>query len=153
MRNATFVVSIAVAASWLLTPASASAQAFADVANALVDYSKAERKPRRACDTMGRFKSDEIGSIKAEMVVASAAAPAYCKVTGTLKPEVAFEVNLPAQWNGRFYMIGNGGLAGDALDNPGRRGAAQRSACSWASPSRRPTPATTRARSRAARSS
>ena len=127
MRNLTFVLSIAVAASWLLIPANAGAQAFADVANALVDYSKAEHKPRRACDTMGRFKSDEIGSIKAEMVVASAA-PAYCKVTGTLKPEIAFEVSLPAQWNGRFYMIGNGGFAGDNLDNPGR--AAQRNEAS-----------------------
>ena len=125
MRNLTFVVSIAVAAaSWLLMPANASAQAFADVANALVDYSKAEHKPRRACDTMGRFKSDEIRSIKADMIVASEAVPAYCKVTGTLKPEIAFEVSLPAQWNGRFYMIGNGGFAGDNLDNPGR--AAQR---------------------------
>src|SRR5262245_64805977 len=113
MRNLTFVLSIGVAASWLFTPANASAQAFADVANALVDYSKAERKPGRACDAMGRFKSDEIGSIKAEMVAAGAEAPAYCKVTGTLKPEIAFEVSLPTQWNGRFYMIGNGGFAGD----------------------------------------
>jgi feruloyl esterase len=124
MRNLTFVVSIGVAASCLLMPANASAQAFADVANALVDYSKAEREPRKACDAMGRFTSEEIGSIKVEMVAAGAAAPAYCKVTGTLTPEIAFEVSLPAQWNGRFYMIGNGGFVGDNLDNPGR--AAQR---------------------------
>ena len=43
-----------------------------------------------------------------------------------LSPEIAFEVNLPAQWNGRFYMIGNGGHAGEALDDPGRVGAAER---------------------------
>ena len=55
---------------------------------------------------------------------ADAAAPAYCRVTGVLAPEIAFEVSLPSKWNGRFYMIGNGGLAGDALDNAGR--AAQR---------------------------
>jgi feruloyl esterase len=41
-------------------------------------------------------------------------------VSGLLSPEIAFEVGLPAKWNGRFYMIGNGGFAGDALDNPGR---------------------------------
>ena len=29
-------------------------------------------------------------------------------------------MSLPAKWNGRFYMIGNGGLAGEAMDDPGR---------------------------------
>ena len=37
-----------------------------------------------------------------------------------LAPEIAFEVNLPTPWNGRFYMIGNGGHAGEELENPGR---------------------------------
>src|SRR5215831_17448783 len=36
------------------------------------------------------------------------------------EPRIAFEVSLPARWNGRFYMIGNGGHAGEALDDPGR---------------------------------
>ena len=35
-------------------------------------------------------------------------------MSGTLSPEIAFEVSLPAKWNGRFYMIGNGGHAGEA---------------------------------------
>jgi feruloyl esterase len=39
-------------------------------------------------------------------------------VLGVIAPEVAFEVNLPDRWNRRFYMAGNGGLAGDALDGP-----------------------------------
>ena len=45
---------------------------------------------------------------------------------GVIKPEVAFEINLPERWNRRFYMTGNGGFAGDALDapnNPGRTNA------------------------------
>jgi hypothetical protein len=37
-----------------------------------------------------------------------------------LKPEIAFEVSLPQRWNGRFYMIGNGGHAGESLEDPGR---------------------------------
>jgi hypothetical protein len=37
-----------------------------------------------------------------------------------LAPELAFEVNLPARWNRRFYMIGNGGHAGEGPDDPGR---------------------------------
>lgn len=29
-------------------------------------------------------------------------------------------MSLPAKWNGRFYMIGNGGHAGEGLEDPGR---------------------------------
>lgn len=43
---------------------------------------------------------------------------AYCDVTGYVNSEdvgpnqVNFELGLPANWNGRFLMIGNGGFAG-----------------------------------------
>jgi feruloyl esterase len=44
--------------------------------------------------------------------------PAYCRVTGTIKPAprsiIHFEVWLPADsWNGKFQGAGNGGYAGD----------------------------------------
>src|SRR3954462_15425829 len=104
----------------------ARAQAFADLKSALVDYSKADTGPHKACDALGKFKSKEIAQITAAMMTASAAAPAHCRVTGVLSPEIAFEVSLPEKWNGRFYMIGNGGHAGEALDDAGR--ASQRSA-------------------------
>ena len=45
---------------------------------------------------------------------------AYCRVTGLVQPEVRFEVSLPAAWNGRLYMFGNGGFAGEAPDVPPR---------------------------------
>ena len=54
------------------------------------------------------------------MMPASSAAPAHCRVMGLLSPEIAFEVSLPANWNGRFYMIGNGGHAGEAMDDRNR---------------------------------
>jgi feruloyl esterase len=98
----------------------ARAQAFAGVKTALVDYSKADIEPRKACEALSKFKSKEIARITAAMMPAAAAAPVHCRVTGLLSPEVAFEVSLPAKWNGRFYMIGNGGHAGEALDDPGR---------------------------------
>ncbi len=104
----------------------ARAQAFADLKNALVDYSKADLEPRKACETLGKFKSAEIAQIAAVSVPAAGMTPAHCRVTGLLSPEIAFEVSLPAKWNGRFYMIGNGGLAGEAMDDPGR--VAQRNA-------------------------
>src|SRR5215469_11096699 len=98
----------------------ARAQVFADLKSALVDYSNADLEPRKSCEALGNFKSKEIAQMNAVVVPAAATAPAHCRVTGLLSPEIAFEVSLPARWNGRFYMIGNGGHAGEALDDPGR---------------------------------
>jgi len=103
---------------------SAHAQAFTDVKSAAVDYARAEAVPRLSCDAIGRYTSEDIAEIHATAVAADGTAPAHCRVSGIIKPEIAFEVSLPAQWNGRFYMIGNGGHAGESLDDPGR--AAQR---------------------------
>lgn len=118
----TIKIFAAIGATILTTGAvtQARAQAFADAKSALVDYSQAELQPRKACEKLGGVKSKDIAQINATLVPAAAGAPAYCKVTGVLAPEIAFEVSLPAKWNGRFYMIGNGGLAGDSLENPGR---------------------------------
>jgi hypothetical protein len=102
----------------------AHAQAFADVKNAQVDYSKAESEPKLACEEIGQgkhpYKNDDLVEIHAASIAAEGATPAHCRVTGVLKPEIAFEVSLPQRWNGRFYMIGNGGHAGESLEDPGR---------------------------------
>ena len=107
-----FVIAVSGIPAW--------AQAFAEYKTALVDYSKADIPPHKACDGMGAFKSKDIAKISAAQIPADGMAPAHCRVTGLLSPEIAFEVSLPDKWNGRFYMIGNGGLAGEALDDPGR---------------------------------
>jgi feruloyl esterase len=36
----------------------------------------------------------------------------YCRVTGTILPDVGFEAQLPLEWNGRFYMVDNAGSGG-----------------------------------------
>lgn len=101
------------------------AQPFANVKSALVDYSKSDMAPQLACEQVAAtFKAKEVIQLQARAIPADSAAPAHCRVNGVIDPEVAFEVNLPAMWNGRFYMIGNGGHAGEAPDDPGR--AAQR---------------------------
>src|SRR4029079_10455740 len=78
----------------------------------------ADATPRAPCESLAAFKGDGIVSIAARVVTAAGGTPQHCRVTGVITPEVAFEVNLPDRWNRRFYMTGNGGLAGDALDGP-----------------------------------
>ena len=110
----------------VITAVPAHAQAFTDLKTGLVDYSKADVAPHTNCEALGKFKGKEIAQIAAVSIAAAPGAPAHCRVTGMLSPEIAFEVSLPAKWNGRFYMIGNGGHAGEAMDDPGR--VAQRNA-------------------------
>jgi hypothetical protein len=116
-------LSLGTAAFVLLMAASTmplGAQAFADLKASPVDYSKADDEPRKACEALSKFKSKDIAQITATAMPAGASVPAHCHVSGLLSPEIAFEVSLPAKWNGRFYMIGNGGHAGEALDDAGR---------------------------------
>ena len=116
ISSALTAASVALAAVTVMTAVgTGSAQDFADLKRALVDYSKAENEPRKACEALARFKSKEIARISATMVPAGEAA-GHCRVTGLISPEIAFEVSLPTKWNGRFYMIGNGGHAGEAMD-------------------------------------
>src|ERR1051326_2639419 len=117
-RSWTFSIAFAILTTVAASPA--RAQAFADLKSSRVDYSNASMEPRGACDALAKFKAKDIVKIAAATVPATASTPAFCRVSGVLSPEIAFEVSLPAKWNGRFYMIGNGGHAGEALDDPGR---------------------------------
>jgi hypothetical protein len=100
------------------TASQASAQAFANASRSLAKYAVADSMPAKPCEALSAYKGQGIVSIAARVVAATADTPQHCRVTGTITPEVAFEINLPDRWNQRFYMTGNGGLAGDALDTP-----------------------------------
>ena len=128
-----------------MLPAEGRAQAFADASRGLVNYRLSEYVPRAACDAFASsVKVADSVSLQAREVPAADGAPTHCRVSGVIAPEVAFEVNLPARWNGRFYMIGNGGHAGQG---PGRSGPHRPSEpwpCSTGLPSPPPIPATMR---------
>jgi len=96
----------------------AFAQPFANAKTSLSNYSAADTMPGKPCESLSAYKGEGIVSINARVVPATADTPQHCRVIGTITPEVAFEINLPDRWNRRFYMTGNGGLAGDALDGP-----------------------------------
>ena len=109
-----------VAAALLLavTAAPAAAQPFANAKSSLVNYTAADTLPRKACEAMSAYKADGVATLQARVVPAAAGTPQHCRLVGMIAPEIAFEINLPDRWNRRFYMTGNGGLAGDAVDTP-----------------------------------
>jgi hypothetical protein len=121
MRHA-IVSSSAVAA--IAAACSAQAQPFANARSSAAAYLDAELRPAQPCAELDLRGLDEVVEIAARAVAAEGNTPEHCRVSGVLAPEIAFEVSLPAPWNGRLYMIGNGGHAGESLDDPGR--AAQR---------------------------
>ncbi len=76
-------------------------------------------KPAIACNELRSLTSFDIYVIGATVIPASANAPEHCRVSLMVPPEINIEVNLPTAWNGRLYMFGNGGWAGESLDSPG----------------------------------
>ena len=113
-------LTLILAAALSSTSPSARSQPFSSAGDALVDYSKASFMPHRACEAMARYRAKDLREIRAAVVPAVESTPAYCRVSGVLAPEIAFEISLPERWNGRFYMIGNGGHAGESLQDPRR---------------------------------
>ena len=111
---------VAAAATAVLTAHPAVAQAFAAAKHSAAGYLKARLVPHEGCQALSQYKAKDLVSISATAEPAAPGVPAHCRVTGTLAPEIAFEVSLPQHWNGRFYMIGNGGHAGESLEDANR---------------------------------
>ena len=91
---------------------------------ALADHPKLA--PKLACAAMVSQTNYDFSIVSAAVVPAAGETPEYCRLTGLIQPEIRFEVNLPATWNGRLYMFGNGGYAGEPLDAPARQNSARR---------------------------
>src|ERR1041385_5301550 len=81
----------------------------------------AQSKPAIPCPDLRALTNNEVSVAIAQPIAASENGPAHCRVAGQILPQVAFEIRMPAEWNGRFVMVGNGGDAGEATDRP-RRG-------------------------------
>ncbi|MBN9661024.1 MAG: tannase/feruloyl esterase family alpha/beta hydrolase [Acidobacteria bacterium] len=83
-------------------------------------------KPAIACADLRSLTNFEYSVVSASVVAASAAAPEHCQVRIFIQPALNIEVKLPTAWNGRLYMFGNGGWAGESFDTPGRLATAAR---------------------------
>jgi feruloyl esterase len=77
-------------------------------------------KPRASCAGLAGLTGYEFSVYSAAIVPESSNAPEHCRVGLLVQPDMNIEVNLPARWNGRLYMFGNGGFAGESFDTAGR---------------------------------
>src|ERR1039458_2548576 len=80
----------------------------------------AQNKPVTVCADLRSLTSNQITVAVAQSLPETPQAPAHCRVFGQVLPQVGFEVRMPADWNGRFVMIGNGGYEGEPTDSPAR---------------------------------
>jgi hypothetical protein len=88
--------------------------------------------PAMKCDGLAaRSFGKEVKIQSAALVAAKGNMPEHCDVRGVIWPEAGFAIKLPAAWNLRFQMVGNGGTAGTislgAMDNAVRKGFASAS--------------------------
>ena len=77
-------------------------------------------KPALACRELLSLTGYDLSVVSAAIIAAGPAAPEHCRVRAMVQPEINIEVNLPAAWNNRLYMFGNGGWAGESFETAGR---------------------------------
>src|SRR4029453_5315080 len=93
---------------------------FGHAAKAPRHHAHATGQPKITLPDVRSLATGGLASVAVEIVAAADGVPQHCRVTGAIAPEIRFEVNLPAAWNRRFYMSGNGGFLGGESDSPPR---------------------------------
>ena len=83
----------------------------------------AQSSPQVKCSSLRALTGYKFSVITAVLHPAAGNVPEFCRVVGQVQPEVRFEVALPANWNQRLLIAGNGGYAGQNLEDAGRVGA------------------------------
>jgi len=91
---------------------------FANAGQGVVNYTTATSYKPGACTTSITV-TDTTATYPVAFAVeypATQATPAFCDIQGTINGTEAFEIALPDAWNGRLYVAGNGGWAGETME-------------------------------------
>ena len=108
------LVTVFVAPIILATP-TPNGSSFLDAKKSRIDYTRPDIiRPRTTCGNLINLFEPYHSVLSANLL---STAPEVCVVRGVVSPEVQYIVYLPTRWNGRFYMHGNGGYAGELLDD------------------------------------
>lgn len=94
-----------------------NAYGFAEAATSSVNYSATPHSAVLSCAAMTKTTGSGV-ALSSQLIAATATVPEHCRITGTIPAEIGFEINLPTQWNGRLWMYGNGGFAGEDANAP-----------------------------------
>ncbi len=81
-----------------------------------IDYTATRATPALPCSRMRQWTTADLTVVSAK----PQEEPAACILSAVAPSEIRFEVALPNDWNGRFLMFGNGGLAGTPPESPAR---------------------------------
>jgi feruloyl esterase len=76
--------------------------------------------PRANCAQLVALTGYDFSVYSAAIVPPSPIVPEHCRVDLLVQPDINIEINLPTLWNGRLYMFGNGGFAGESFEAAGR---------------------------------
>lgn len=118
-RRAGRAIAAAVLALPLTLAANPHLSSFDDARRTSIDYDRpAVAQPALDCTTSALSAVPGATILGVNSVPAGADHPAYCEVRGLIPSEIQYIVYLPHAWNGRLYMHGNGGFAGESLDAP-----------------------------------
>lgn len=93
---------------------------FADAASSRVAFTATPTGAAAPCSDLSKLTTGDLTVKSATVVPQTAGAPEHCRVSAIVAPAIGLEINLPTRWNDRFYMMGNGGGAGESPDEPGR---------------------------------
>lgn len=77
-------------------------------------------RPVMDCSDLRSLTNYESSVVTTKVIAATPAAPEHCVVRVFVQPALNIEVKLPTAWNGRLYMFGNGGWAGESFESAGR---------------------------------
>lgn len=90
---------------------------FSNAGHGVVDYTKATSYKPGTC-TASVALTVTTGTYPVATAVeypANGATPAFCDIQGSIKGTEGFEIAMPDAWNGRLYVAGNGGWAGEPM--------------------------------------
>lgn len=116
-------IAAALALMPLLASGGALAQngySFSDATLSAMRYGAASVGPEMSCASLTGASTHDVTIVSAVMMEPAEGVVEHCRVSGMIAPEIRFEVNLPTNWNRRFYMHGNGGFAGETPESGAR---------------------------------
>ena len=111
---------IVLACSLFLTPTTAigadvNGASFTQASNGYVDYHLPSLTATGDCHDFISLTDFNHSVISSKMIPGDANSSGHCEIHGVIAPEIQYVVNLPKLWNGRLYMIGNGGFGGQSV--------------------------------------